>query len=173
MPLIPFFALTVFLFLAIVGGIIGIVLEGRRIPRGSGAHNPATHDTMFPIVGWGTLFALYLAVEYVGARNLTPQFRTQLGTFAVLPFFYALLATARLIWRSARRIHARLRNREPVVWHPPPFLSALAFPTLFIGSICSAATEAVHGGLSLSFFLLASVVALLACLRKRPGGMTA
>ena len=37
-----FVAITTFIFLAIVGGLIGIVLEGRRIPLGSGAHNPAT-----------------------------------------------------------------------------------------------------------------------------------
>jgi hypothetical protein len=47
MPPFTFIALTPFIFLAIVGGIIGIILEGRRIPAGSGAHNPATHDTVF------------------------------------------------------------------------------------------------------------------------------
>jgi hypothetical protein len=100
MPSLTFIALTLFIFLAIVGGIIGIVLEGRRID-GSGAHDPATHDTVFPIVGWAILFAFNLAIEYVGAQNLTPGFKSQLGTLAILPFFYGLLATGWLIWRSA------------------------------------------------------------------------
>jgi hypothetical protein len=164
MPLAPIL-LTAFLFLAIVGGLIGIVLEGRRVP--ALAHNPATRDTMFPIVGWATLFAIYLLVEYVGAQNLTLEFRMQLGTFAVLPFYYAVLATAWLTWRSARRIVARLRGREPMVWRTVPLLGRLAFPLLFGSAILSAATELARDGLSLSFFLLASVAVLFACLWKR------
>jgi hypothetical protein len=164
MPL-AFVLLTAFLFVAIVGGIIGIVLEGRRL--GSGADNPATRDTVYPIVGWALLFALYLAIEFVGAQNLTAEFRMQLGTFAVLPFYYAVLATAWLTWRSARRIVARLRGQEPAVWRAAPLLGRLAFPLLFGSAILSAATELARDGFSLSFFLLASVAALFACLWKR------
>jgi hypothetical protein len=171
MPLAPFFATTAFLFLAIVGGIVGIVLEGRRLAKGD--HNPATRDTVYPIVGWAALFALYLAVEFVGAQNLTLEFRMQLGTFAVLPFYYAVLATAWLIWRSARRIHARLRGGGPVAWRAVPLFDRLAFPLLFVSAILSAATEYVHDGFSLSFFLLASVAALLALLHRRPVGLPA
>src|SRR6266567_6243474 len=122
MPSFTFIALTLFIFLAIVGGIIGIILEGQRIPPGTGAHNPATHDTVFPIVGWATLFAIYLLVENVGTQNMTPGFRQQLATLWVLPLNYAALATARLIWRSARRVHARVRSAEPVVWRSVPYL---------------------------------------------------
>ena len=165
MPL-SFILLTALLFLAIVGGLIGIALEGRRL-AGSGAHNPATHDTIYPIAGWAALFALYLAIEFVGAQNLTAEFRMQLGTFAVLPFYYAVLATAWLIWRSARRIHARLRHREPPTWRAVPLLGRLAFPLLFVAAILSAATEFLRAGASLGFFLLASVAALLAFLWKR------
>jgi len=92
-----FVVLTAFLFLAIVGGVIGIMLEGRRIPAGAFTRNPATRDTVYPIVGWATLFAIGLLVEYVGAQNLTDEFKMQLGTVAVLPLYYAALATARLI----------------------------------------------------------------------------
>jgi len=165
MPL-AFVLLTAFLFVAIVGGIIGIVLEGRRL--GSGADNPATRDTVYPIVGWALLFALYLAIEFVGAQNLTAEFRMQLGTFAVLPFYYAVLATAWLTWRSARRIAARLRGPEPVVWRTVPLLGRLAFPLLFGSAILSAATEVARDRFSLSFFLLASVAALLALIHRRP-----
>jgi len=165
MPLITFFILTAFIFLAIVGGIIGIILEGRRI-AGSGAHNPATHDTVFPIVGWAILFALYLAIEYVGAENLTAGFKAQLGTLAVLPLFYGMLATGWLIWRSGRRIHARLRGREPVTWRAVPFLSVLRFPILLAAAILSAALEYWFSGFSLSFFLLAGIAALFALIRK-------
>jgi len=157
MPLTSFLVITAFLFLAIVGGIVGIVLEGRRIPAGSGTHNPATRDTVYPIVGWAVLFIIYLAVEYVGAESLTAEFKMQLGTLAVLPFYYAVLATARLIWVSGRRIVARLRGREPVAWRGVPLLGRLAFPVMFVAAVASAATEFVRAGFSLSFFLLASV----------------
>jgi hypothetical protein len=166
MPSFTFIALTLFIFLAIVGGIIGIILEGQHVPAGSGVHNPATHDTVFPIVGWAVLFALYLAVEYIGAQSLTAGFKAQLGTFAVLPFFYGMLATGWLIWRSVRRIHAWMRGREPVVWHAVPLLSALRFPILLAAAILSAALEHWFAGLSLSFFLLAGVTVLFALIRK-------
>ena len=159
-------SLTAFLFLAIIGGIGGIVLEGHRLAKG--ADNPATRDAMWPIIGWGVLFALYLAVEYVGAQNLTAEFRMQLGTLAVLPFYYAVLATLRLIWRSGRRIQARLAGTEPVVWHAIPLLGALAAPVLFLGAVLSAATELARAGASLSFLLLASVAVLLALIHQRP-----
>ena len=172
MPLTSFLAITAFLFLAIVGGIIGIVLEGRRLPAGN-ANNPATRDTIYPIVGWAVLFAIYLLVEFVGAESLTAEFRTQLGTFAVLPFYYAVLATARLIWRSGRRIVARLRGREPVVWRAVPLLGRLMFPVMYCSAIVSAGTEWLRDGVSLSFFLLASVAALLGLLHKRPAPLPA
>jgi hypothetical protein len=166
MKVITFLTLTVFLFFAIVGGIAGIILEGRRILPGSGAHNPATRDTVFPIVGWATLFALYLAIEYVGVQNLTPEFKIQLGTLAVLPLFYSVLATAWLIWRSARRIHAWLRSMEPVAWRTIPYLGALRFPVLFVAAVLAAATELLNGSFSLSDLMLTSVAVLLALIRK-------
>lgn len=165
MPMASFFVITAFLFLAIAGGIVGIVLEGRPLP--AGARNPATHDAVYPVVGWAALFALYLAIEFVGAQNLTLEFRMQLGTFAVLPFYYAVLATGWLIWRSARRIHAWLAGRGRVAWRSVPLLGRLAFPLLFGSAILSAAAEFLRDGLSLSFFLLASVAVLLALIRKR------
>src|SRR3954468_22089540 len=141
MLMVTFVVLTIFLFLAIVGGIGGIILEGRRIPPGSGAANPATHDTVFPIVGWASLFALYLAIEYVGAQNLTAEFRDQLRTLAVLPLFYSVFATAWLIWRSARRVYGWFRGAEPVVWRPIPYLGRLRFPILLLAAIPSIAVE--------------------------------
>jgi hypothetical protein len=166
MPSFTFIALTLFIFLAIVGGIIGIILEGRRIPPGTGAHNPATHDTVFPIVGWATLFAIYLLVENVGTENMTPGFRQQLTTLWVLPLNYAALATAWLIWRSARRILARVRGSEPVVWRSVPYLGVLRFPILLLAAFLSAALEFWSAQLSLSFFLLAGIVVLFALIRK-------
>ncbi len=165
MPLVSFFVITAFLFLAIVGGIVGIVLEGRRLPAGE-VRNPATRDTLWPILGWAALFVIYLGVEYVGAQNLTAEFRMQLGTLAVLPFFYAVLATARLIWRSGRRIVARLTRSEPVAWRTVPVLGRLAFPLMLVSALVSAGIEFAREGLSLSFFLLASVAVLLALLHK-------
>ena len=166
MPALTFVALTLFIFLAIVGGIIGIILEGQRIPAGSRVHNPATHDTVFPIVGWATLFAIHLLVENVGTQNMTPGFRQQLATLWVLPLIYATLATAWLIWRSARRIHARVRGTEPVVWRSVPYLGVLRFPILLLGAILAAALEFWSARLSLSFLLLASIAVLFALIRK-------
>jgi len=167
MLLTSFFVITAFLFLAIVGGLIGIVLEGRHIPVGGAAHNPATRDTVYPIVGCAVLFAIYLLVEYVGAESLTAEFRMQLGTFAVLPFYYAALATARLIWVSGRRIVAWLASREPVAWRRIPVLGRLAFPVMLIAALASAATEFMSESFSLSFFLLASVAAVMALIHRR------
>ena len=165
MRLGTFVAITAFIFLAIVGGLIGIVLEGRRISS-SVAHNPATQDTVFPIVGWASLFALYLALQLVRDEDLTPEFKTLLGTLAVLPFFYAVLATAWLIWRSARRIHASLTGGLPVAWRTIPYLDALRFPILFLAAVVSAALEFSRAAFSVSDALLASIVVLLALLQK-------
>jgi|GEM_PF-5066524 len=162
-----FFALTVFIFLAIIGGIIGIILESRQRTASPG-RNPAARDTIYPIIGWGSLFAVYFAIEFVGAQNMTPEFKTQLGTLVVLPFFYAVLSTARLIYRSARRICAGLRHRAPVTWRAIPFLDAVALPTLFLSAILAAGALLVQEGVSLSAMLLASVALLLAFVRKRP-----
>jgi hypothetical protein len=166
MLVVTFFALTAFLFLAIVGGIAGIMLEGRRISPGSGAHNPATHDTVFPILGWASLFALYLAIETLGTENLTVEFKTQLGTLALLPFIYSVLVTAWLIWRSARRIYAWLRGTEPVGWRTIPYLGKLRFPILLVATILSGAVEFWHGDFTLNFFLLAGLAALFALLQR-------
>jgi hypothetical protein len=165
-----FVAITAFIFLAIVGGLIGIVLEGRRIAAGSGAHNPATHDTVFPIVGWASLFALYLALEFVAADEMTFELKTQLATVATLLFCYAALVTAWLIWRSARRIHASLTGGLPVAWRSIPFLRALRFPILFVAAAASAAIEFSVGGFTLTDVMFASVVVLLALIRKPSTG---
>jgi hypothetical protein len=169
MPLEAFVAITAFIFVAIAGGLIGLVLEGRRIPDGSEAHNPATRDTVFPIVGWASLFALYLVLEFfVAGDEMTSGFKAQLGTLAKLLLFYAALSTAWLIWRSARRIHASATGRWPVAWRTVPFLRRLRFPILFVAAVASAATEFTAGGFALTDLLFASVVALLALIRK-PG----
>jgi len=165
-----FVAITAFIFLAIVGGLIGIVLEGRRIPPGSGVHNPATRDTVFPIVGWASLFALYLALEFVADDEMTFELKTQLGTVATLLLCYAALSTAWLIWRSARRMHASVTGRWPVAWRSIPFLRTLRFPILFLAAAASAAMEFSVGRFSLTDLMFASVVVLLVLIRKPNSG---
>ena len=164
MPFGAFVAITIFIFLAILGGLAGIVLEGRRMAPGG--DNPATHDTVFPIVGWATLFALYLALLFVRDEDMTPGFKAQLGTLAVVPFFYAVFSTAWLIWRSARRIHAAITGRWPVRWRTIRYLGALRFPILFLAAVASAALEFSRAEFSLSDALLASIVVLLALIQK-------
>jgi hypothetical protein len=164
-----FIAITAFIFLAIVGGLAGIVLEGRRIPEGSGAHNQATQDTVFPIVGWASLFALYLALEFVTADQMTWSLKTQLGTLATLLLYYAVFATAWLIWRSARRIHASVTGRWPVAWRQIPLLRRRRAPILFVAAAAAAATDFSFGGIAISDLLLASIVIFLALLWKPAG----
>ena len=159
-----FVAITIFIFLAILGGVIGIILEGRRMAPGG--DNPATRDTVFPIVGWASLFALYLALLLVRDETMTPGFKTLLGTLAVVPLFYAVFSTAWLIWRSARRIHAGVTGRWPVRWRTIPYLGRLRFPILFAGAVASAALEFSRAAFSVSDALLASIVVLLALLQK-------
>ena len=159
-----FVAITIFIFLAILGGVIGIILEGRRMAPG--ADNPATRDTMFPIVGWASLFALYLALLLVRDEAMTSEFKGLLGTLAVVPFFHAVYATAWLIWRSARRVHASVTGRWPVRWRTIPYLRRLRFPILFVAAVASAALEFSRAAFSLSDALLASIVVLLALIRK-------
>jgi hypothetical protein len=136
-----------------------------------GGDNPATRDTVFPIVGWASLFALYLALSFVRDEDMTPGLKWQLGTLAVVPFFYAVFATAWLIWRSARRIYAGVTGRWPVRWRTIPYLGALRFPILFVGAVASAAFEFSRADFSLSDALLASIVVLLALIRK-PGSLS-
>ena len=85
----------------------------------------------------------------------------------VLLLCYATLATAWLIWRSARRIHAGVTGRWPVAWRQIPFLRRLKYPILFAAAIAAAATDLSFDGLALRDLILVSTVVLLALLRKR------
>ena len=70
---------------------------------------------------------------------------------------------------GARRVHASVAGRWPVHWRTIPYLGALRFPILFVAAVASAALEFSRAAFSLSDALLASVVALLALLRKPRG----
>jgi hypothetical protein len=89
--LIPFLILTALIFLAIVCGIAGIVLEGRRIAPGSGAHNPATRDTPLSDRQFGQSVRA-LSRDRTGRRAEFDPARTWLGTLVELAFYYALLS---------------------------------------------------------------------------------
>jgi hypothetical protein len=120
---------TALLFLALVGGLAGIVLERQQSPAQGGWRNPAVRDALLPIAGWGSLPVLDLAVASVGAHNLPVGFKHLLGMLAVLLLYYAVLSTLRLVHRSFGRIWARLRSeRRPFDPRPLPFLGRLAFP---------------------------------------------
>ncbi len=107
-----FLVLTAFVLLAMIGGIAGIVIEQQRDPSPAPWRNPAIRDAIFPVAGWGALFALDISVTLIGELRLPVTFKHLLGTLAVLVFYYAVLATLRLIYRSARRLRARLRARD-------------------------------------------------------------
>ena len=90
-------AFTALLFLAILGGVAGILLERQRAPAQPAWRNPAIRDALLPIAGWASLFGLDLAVALIGAQNMPVGIKHLLGTLAVLLLYYALLATLRLI----------------------------------------------------------------------------
>jgi hypothetical protein len=168
MLLTSFIGLTTLIFLAMTGGIAGIAIESQRTPSLAALRNPAMRDALLAIVGWAALFVLYFAIAFVGVSNMTLEFRQQLGALVTLPLYHAIIATLRLIYLSARRVHAWWRaDSAPVRPHAIPFLQKLAAPILFVSAILSAATEWARAGASIYFFLLASIAVLLAFIRKR------
>ena len=166
-----FLLLTALVLLAMVGGIAGIWIERQRDPSPTPRGNPAMRDALFPIAGWGSLFALDTAVTLVGEQRLPMTLKYLLGTLAVLIFYYAVLATLRLIYRSARRIHARLLSRDrPARFRPLPVVGRLPFPTLFVSAALAALSVLLYDGFSLNFGFIACILALigLLCSTKRP-----
>jgi len=169
---VTFVVLTILLLLAIVGGLAGILLEARGERAQPALRNPAIRDALLPLAGWGSLFVLDGSVRLVGDDNLPTWFKHLLGTLAVLLFYYAVLATLRLVWRSARRIHARIRSGgEPVRWRAIPLLGRLAFPTMFVSAVLATVSVFLHDRVSLNFLFIACVLAALAIIRRRqPSG---
>ena len=169
-------AFTVLLFLAIVGGVAGIVLERPRSPAQRPWRYPAVRDALLPIAGWASLFALERAVALVGAEILPVGFKHLLGTLAVLLLYYAVLSTLRLIYRSLRRIWARMRSDEPpFAPRPIPVLGRLAFPTLFVSAVLAALSVLHFDGLTQNLAFIACIGVLLGIVRRtrRPGAAPA
>jgi hypothetical protein len=164
----PFFlALTALLFLGMVGGIAGIVLENREDASRPPWRRESVRDVMLPIAGWGSLVLLHATVVLVSEESLNTGFKHLLGTLALMLFYYAILATLRLIYRANRRVLARFYSRTgPVKWQPTPFVSRLAFPTLFVSGVLAGATVAWYDGFSQNFAFIAGIVVLLAIIRR-------
>jgi hypothetical protein len=165
-----FLVLTALVLLAMLGGLAGIYLEKQRAPAQPAWRNPAVRDALLPIAGWASLFVLDFAVTQAGGQNLPVGFRHLLGTLAVLLLYYAVLATLRLIYRSLRRIHARIRpGSQPLKWRPIPILGRLAFPTLFVSAAFAALSVLWFDGLTQNLAFSAGVVALVGIIgRRRP-----
>src|SRR5262245_29678734 len=150
--------LAAFLFLAMLGGVAGILLERQHAPRRRPSDNPAVRDAAWPIAGWASLFVLDFAVALIGPHNIPVRIKHLLGTLAVLLLYYALLATLRLIYRSARRIATRLRpGREPSK-REIPLLGRLRFPTLFVSAVLAAVSVLYYDGLTLNLAFMAAIV---------------
>ena len=64
-------AFTALLFLAILGGVAGILLERQRAPAQPAWRNPAIRDALLPIAGWTSLFGLDVAVALRPGRQPT------------------------------------------------------------------------------------------------------
>lgn len=160
-------ALTGLLLLAILGGVAGILLERQHAPAQPAWRNPAVRDALLPIAGWASLFALDFAVALIGAQNLPIGIKHLLGTLAVLLLYYALLATLRLIYRSLRRIAARLgRERHPYKPRVIPLLGRLKFPTLFVSAVLAAVSVLYYDGLTQNLLFMAVIVAVLGIIRQ-------
>jgi hypothetical protein len=160
-------AFTALFFLAILGGVAGILLERQRAPAQSFWDNPAVRDALLPIAGWMSLVGIDAAVAWVGAQNIPIRIRHLLGTLAVLVLYYALLATLRLVYRSARRIAARLRSgRQPYQPRAIPLLGRLRFPTLFMSAVLAALSVLYYDGLTLNLAFMAAIVAVLGLVRR-------
>jgi hypothetical protein len=155
-----------FLFLAIVGGIAGILIERRRA-QGDAWQNPAVRDALMPVAGWLSLAALYGALVALGTHELSVLIRNALATLALLLYIYAALATLRLIYLSARRIVARIAAPDaPLAFRPLPLLGRLRFPTLFVAALLTAAAVFWFDGVSANLVFVVGVLTLLAVLRK-------
>ncbi len=158
---------TALLFLAILGGLGGIFLERQRAPAQPPWRNPAIRDALLPVAGWASLFGLDFAVALVGAQNLPLGLKHLLGTLAVLLLYYAVFATLRLIYRSLRRIEARLRSdRQPIKPRAIPFLGRLKFPTLFVSAVLAAISVLYYDGLTQNLVFIAAIVALLGIIHR-------
>ena len=79
---------TALIFLAILGGMAGILLERQRAPAQPAWRNAAVGHALLPIAGWASLFGLEVAVALVGAHNLPIRLKHLLGTLAVLLLYY-------------------------------------------------------------------------------------
>jgi hypothetical protein len=163
-----FLILSALLLLAMMGGVAGVFLERRRDTSRAAWDNPAIHDAILPIVGWGALFVLDFAVALIGEHRLPVGIKHLLGTLAVLLFYYAVLSTLCLVYRSARRIHARLRSDDrPMTRRAIPFLGQLAFPALFVSAILATISVLLYDGLSQNLVFIACILALTGILRRR------
>jgi hypothetical protein len=164
---VTFLILTALLLLAMMGGVAGILLERPRDTSRAAWRNPAIRDALLPIVGWGALFALDVSVTLVGEDRLPVGVKHLLGTLAVLLLYYAVLSTLRLIWRSTRRIHARLRSDDkPMRFRAIPYLSQLAFPTLFVSAMLATISVLLYDGLSQNLVFIACILGLIGILRR-------
>jgi hypothetical protein len=164
---VTFLVLTALLLLAMMGGVAGILLEHQRDTSRAAWHNPAIRDALLPIAGWGSLFALDFSVTLVGGHRLPVGFKHLLGTLAVLFLYYAVLSTLCLIYRSARRIHARLRSDDkPMRSRAIPYLGQLAFPTLFTSAVLATVSVLLYDGLSQNLAFIACILGLIGILRR-------
>jgi len=166
-PVTFFLVLTALLFLGMVGGIAGIVLDQREHAAGTLWRREAFRDAMLPVAGWASLVVLHVGVVLIGEENLNTGFKHLLGTLALLLFYYAILATLRLIYRANRRVLGRFYSSTGAVkWRPIPLLSRLVFPTLLVSAVLSGATVAWYDGFSQNFVFTAGVAVLLAIVRR-------
>jgi len=164
---VTFVGFTLLVFLAVIGGIAGILIESQRERAPPARRNPAVRDALFPVAGWTAFFALYALVVAIGDENMPVAFKHLLGTLAVLLFYYAVLATFVLILVSIRRIALRLRySHQPIRPLLIPVLGRLAWPTLFVSALFATISVFLYDGFSQNFLFIAGLLGLTAIVLK-------
>jgi hypothetical protein len=165
---VTFVGFTLLVFLAVIGGIAGILIESERKDERPAGCNPAVRDALFPVAGWAAFFALYGFVIAIGGDQMPIAFKHLLGTLAVLVFYYAVLATVVLILVSVRRMTLRLLYPDrPVRPLSIPLFDRFAWPTLFLSAFLAAISVFLYDGFSQNFAFIACLLALTAIVRKR------
>jgi hypothetical protein len=168
MPSIAFLVFTTLLLLALLGASAGVLLESKQEPSRPVWQNPALRDTLLPVAGWCSLFVLDFAVTLIGIERLRMGFKHLLGTLALLLFYYAVLSTLYLIYRSGRRIRAHFAsNQKSADLRIIPFLGRLAFPIMFVSAALAAISVLYYDGPSQNFLFIACIVAVTAIIPRR------
>ena len=165
MPFGAFVAITIFIFLAILGGLVGIVLEGRRMAAGGGQPGDARHGVSDRRLG-DTVRALpRAAVRARRGHDARIQGAARHARGGAVLLCGALDRMADLALGAAHP--RRLTGRWPVAGARSRISARCAFRSCSSPRSRRRRSNSRAPSFSLSDALLASIVVLLALIRNR------